>query len=108
MEDFFKKARTPPVEDGAIPGFPSAMLLRIPGSRPRAYLLARSTSVSVAEESGKPSHFHLHLSAIDVLAAPGARPGGRCEKVWLPCVMPIRFRECVISACFSMLLCCDN
>ena len=68
VEDFFKKARSPPVEDGAIPGFPSAMLLRIPGSRPRAYLLARSTSVSVAEEeeSGKPSHFHLHLSAFDV------------------------------------------
>ena len=70
MEDFFKRARSPPVKDEAIPGFPSPLLLRIPGSRPRAYLLARSTSVSVAEEeeeeSGKPSHFYLNLGFFDV------------------------------------------
>eukprot|EP00435_Cladocopium_sp_Y103_P028423 s444_g7.t1 len=69
VEDFLKKARSPPVEDEAIPGFPAPLFFRIPGSRPRAYLLARSISVSVAEEeeeSGMPSHFHLHLSVFDV------------------------------------------
>jgi len=68
VEDFFTTALSPSREDAEIPGFPAPLLFRIPGSRPRAYLLARSVSVSVAEEEepGKPSHFHLHLSAFDV------------------------------------------
>eukprot|EP00435_Cladocopium_sp_Y103_P060602 s912_g22.t1 len=68
VEDFFRNARSPSVEDEEIPGFPAPLLFRIPGSRPRAYLSARTTSVTVAEEEepGKPSQFHLQLSAFDV------------------------------------------
>ena len=72
VEDFFRSAKESFKAGGAQHWrFPSTLLFRIPGSRPRSYLRARSAVVTVGdededEESAGPPAFEFHLTTFDL------------------------------------------
>ena len=69
VENLVNSAKTSAnAENQQVHRFPSPLLFRIPGSRPRSYLRAKNASVSIAEEEeeGEARSFWVHLSALDV------------------------------------------
>lgn len=72
VEDLFRSAKESFNAGGAQAWhFPSPLLFRIPGSRPRSYLRARSAVVTVGdededEESQGPPAFEFHLTTFDL------------------------------------------
>ena len=68
VENLVNSAKTSAnAENQQVHRFPSPLLFRIPGSKPRGYLLAKNASVSIAdEEEGEARSFWVHLSALDV------------------------------------------